>query len=325
MEVAKLFFSRVVCPHGVPKQIVSDRDPRFVSALFKAMCEWIGIEQSLSSAYHPQTDGQTERMNRILEDYLRRYVGQDQSSWGDLLPIAEFAINTSVQESTKYTPFFLNNGRHARGPLDSPAVKSLSPDEADRSGPAVKDFITGMQEALKEAKKNLLAAQSRQKAQADKARRDESFQPGQKVLLSSRNLQLKATKSRKLVPKWLGPFTVLERISSVAYRLDLPAVMRCHDVFHASLLKQYTQNGNVQPPPVPEMIDGHLEFEVERILDHRVVQIARRRSEVQYLIRWLGYGREYDSWEPQANLTNCQDIVAAYEDHVMRAGTATNR
>jgi hypothetical protein len=272
----------------------------------------------MSTAFHPQTDGQTERMNRILEDYLRRYVCDSQEKWVELLPVAEFAINNSVHESTKVTPFYLNKGFHPRTPMN--ATEGLDHDTisvTEGSAPAAAAFADRMANVLKDAKQHLRAAQDRQKAYADKSRRDLEFEVGQRVLLSSKNLMNRVRGSRKLLPRWLGPFTVLARIGQVAYRLDLPKTMQCHDVFHISLLRAYRDSGRVQPPPVPEFVDGHLEFEVERIVDHRVVR-SGRRSRVEYLVRWLGYSSDYDSWEPQSSMSNCQELVAAYEDSALR-------
>ena len=326
-EIARLFLARVVGLHGVPKELVADRDPRFTSEVWSEFCDILGIQHAKSTAFHPQSDGQTERMNRILQDYLRRYVGGLVSSWSDLLPMAELAINSAVQESTKYSPFFLNYGRHPRHPFELAEAFGQGGrplevgDRLAGSAPAVNAFAGHLAKTWKDARQHLLAAQDRQKALADGKRTDLTLQIGQQVLLSTKNLMTRVVGGHKMLPRWVGPFTVLECIGEVAYRLDLPGTMRCHTVFHISLLKVYKPSGRVQPPPPLLFEDGQLEFEVQRILDHRTRQVRPNGAGriTEYLIRWAGYSADYDSWEPQTNLSNCQDLVAAYEDYALQA------
>lgn len=153
-------------------------------------------------------------------------------------------------------------------------------------------------------------AQDRQKSYADQRRRELDFSAGDKVLLSTKNLKLKTTGPRKLFPKWIGPFIVVERIGTVAYRLELPPSMRCHPVFHVSNLQPYRSDGRVQPPPAPIEVDNDLEYEVEKILPHRDIRKGTRTVR-EFLIKWLGYGPEHNSWEPERNL-NCDELVATY-------------
>ena len=278
----------------------------------------------MSTAYHPQTDGQTEVMNRVLEDYLRSYTRSSQDQWDELLAMAEFAMNNSKNSSTNETPFYLNYGRHPRSPLalgveirkpmkgyDNPnacglgvAISRAQQPKLGQNGkplveesvPAVIRFDQRIQSALKEARECLQRAQNRQSKHADRHRRDVSFEKGDEVLLSTKNITLKHPGTRKLLPRWIGPFTTLGRVGKVAYRLDLPESMnRIHPVFHVSKLKPYKASGRVQPPPVPIEIEGELEYEVERILDKRINKQSRRRDSVEYLVKWLGYGHEHNS------------------------------
>ena len=123
-----------------------------------------------------------------------------------------------------------------------------------------------------------------------------SFEKGDEVLLLTKNITLKHPGTRKLLPRWIGPFTILGRVGKVAYHIDLPESMnRIHPVFHVSKLKPYKASGRVQPPPVPLEIEGELEYEVERILDKRINKQSRRRDSLEYLVKWLGYGHEHNS------------------------------
>jgi hypothetical protein len=286
----------------MPKELITDRDPRFTGKFFSELCRLLGVEQCMSTAYHPQSDGQTERMNRVLEDMLRHYVNPSGTDWDEFLPAVEFAVNSAWQVSVRATPFFLNYGRHPRGP-EGPRVQSAVP--------SAKVARERLHEALKEAKSCLQAAQSRQKKYADERRQELTLKEGDKVLLSTRHARLSTVSSKKLLPKWIGPFKVLARIGEVAYRLELPPTLKWHAVFHVSLLRPYVESGRVLPPPLPEIIEGEVEYVVERILAHRDVGTGKRTKR-QYLVKWAGYGPEHNSWEPMVNLTNSGDAIHKY-------------
>ena len=137
------------------------------------------------------------------------------------------------------------------------------------------------------------------------------------MLLSTTNLNLlKTGKSRKLLPRFVGPFTITDTIGKAAYRLELPSGWKIHDVFHVSLLRKFDHDGRFQPLPPPELTDDDtVEYEVEKILDHRQKKIRTAKKAVnktEYLIRWAGYGPEHDSWEPEENLTNCKEKLNEY-------------
>ena len=163
---------------------------------------------------------------------------------------------------------------------------------------------------MHQAKVNLKQAQDRQKSYADAHRRELEFSEGAQVLLRTKNLNLRSFGSRKLLPRYVGPFKVLRRIGIVAYELELPPVMKCHPVFHVSLLQPYLTSGRLQPPPIPIDVDGEPEYEVELVLLHRDVKIGKR-SRCEYLIKWVGYNHEHNSWEPE-NGMNCDELIAAY-------------
>jgi len=310
-ELAHVFVSEVFRLHGIPRELISDRDPRFTSLFWREVCRALGVKQGMSTSHHPQTDGQTERANRTLEEMLRHYVCANQDDWDRILPLAEFATNNAWQESVRTTPFMLNYGQH---PL-TPASLLI-----DTKVPAAKAFGKDMDEALQCAKQLLRAAQQRQKAYADRRTRDVHLEVGQQVLLSSKHIRLKVNGTPKLLPRWIGPFPIKERIGDQAYRLELPASLsRIHDVFHVCLLAPYRSDGRVQPPPLPINIDEEGEwFEVEAVLDRRARRIGRSRTpKVEYLIKWKGYGTEHNTWEPERNL-NAQ-ALRAYQASVAAA------
>ena len=186
---AELFMNEIFRRHGLPETIVSDRDTRFTSAFFKEICSQLGIKQNMSTAFHPQSDGLTERNNRTLEEMLRHYVDPTQDDWDLKLPCAEFAVNNSHKESTGDTPFYLNHGRHPRGPATA-AVDSIMP--------AAKEFAGKVNVAVSRAKDCLQAAQARMKRLADTHRRDLEFSIGDEVLLSSKNIRIKTHGTKKL-------------------------------------------------------------------------------------------------------------------------------
>jgi hypothetical protein len=168
-----------------------------------------------------------------------------------------------------------------------------------------------MVENLARAKASLLAARSRQKLFADENRRKVELAVGQKVLLSTINFNLAHPWTHKLLPQWVGPFEVTERIGKVAYKLDLPPNLKLHNVFHVQLLKKYQDNGKVQPPPPPIEIDDSLEYEVEQVLGHRDVKRGKGTKK-GFLIKWLGYEHKHNTWEPEKHLTRCEDLLADY-------------
>ena len=170
------------------------------------------------------------------------------------------------------------------------------------------------QKTLEKAKLWLEQAQQRQKAYSDKHRRHVKYEEGEQVLLNSRNLRLKHPGSKKLLPRWVGPFSVERRIGLVAYRLALPNSMHTvHPVFHVSRLAKYRTDGRYQPPPPPIKLEGELKYEVEKILDKRTCKVDSRRR-IEYLIHWRSYDHAHDRWEPARNLQHCQESIQAYED-----------
>ena len=330
-QAAQLFVENVFKSHGIPRTMVSDRGPQFASKFWQEFHKLLGSRVQLSTAFHPQTDGQTERANRVLEEMLRHYVSPRQDDWDKCLPLAEFAVNNSWQESVQSTPFFLNYGHHPLTPLSQ---------LVDTTVPAAKQYTEGIRTAVAAAQAAMNAAQQRQKAYADRGRRELSFSVGDKVLLSTRHLKLKhGDGATKLGPKWVGPYAVQARVGAVAYKLALPLGSRVHPVFHVSLLKPYTapNDGREEVPPPPiDTEDGQF-FEITGILKHELRKCGSRRQgtkrvpiqRMYYLVDWKGYGPEAREWVPESYLTELAlleywrgraDAPAEYAGTTLRRG-----
>lgn len=304
LETANIFLKEIIRLHGVPKNIVSDRGVQFTSKFWRELCKALNIKVCLSSAYHPQSNGQTERTNQTLEQYLRCFCSGSQDDWASLLPYAEFAYNNSVHAATNQTPFWANCGFHPT---------FLSNDVPEIAVPAVHDRIASLQANFQRIQDMLQRAQTDYKEQYDRGRRENpTFKLGEEVWLSTTNLKL-SVPSRKLGPKFIGPFPIKRIINPVAMELALPKTYRIHPVFHVSLLKPvmdstFPERGELPPPPV--RVDGENEFEVESILNCR-----KKGRQLQYLIQWKGYPPEDNSWEPAKNLHAPRLIQAFHRDH----------
>ena len=302
-DVAELFFSNIVRHHGLPKAIVSDRDRRFTSQFWQTLFKSCGTDLRMSTAYHPQSDGQTERMNRTLEEALRSYVGHDQPTWDDYLVPLEIAFNSATASSTNMTPWYFNHGYHPRLPVNTTAT----------AVPAATQFTQQLDQRIAYATSCLNKAKTRQKQQADRHRRDLRFSVGQLVRLHLQHLDLPGCPSRKLSPRFSQPLRICKIISPVAYQLELPASWKIHPVFHVSHLRPYRDPNNLVPgrasvPPPAIVTDGQDHFEIARILRHRVHPRTRR---VSYLVRWKGYAPEDDSWVLRSDL-HAPALLRAY-------------
>jgi hypothetical protein len=248
----------------------------------------------------------------VLEEYLRHYVNHSQDDWDQWLPLAEFAYNNSVHEAAGETPFFLNYGLHPRLPG---AVRT----QVQPPTPAT-EFAAKMAEIIEKAKQRLEAARGRAARIANPSRREAVFAVGDQVLLSARNIALKTPGVNKLLPKYLGPFRVAQVLSPVTYRLDLPANMKCHNVFHVGLLIEYKSDGREQPSPPPLEFDdgeGGEWYEIERVLSHRTVKVGRRQV-TQYLVQWRSLGPEFNEWRDEVGVT-----ATATDEYWARVGGRT--
>jgi Integrase zinc binding domain/Chromo (CHRromatin Organisation MOdifier) domain len=316
-DFAQVFLANVFRLHGLPLHIVSDRDPRFTSVFWQEVTTALQMARGFSTAFHPQTDGQTERMNRSMEEMLRHFITPLKGDWVAALPLLEFAYNNSKHAATQSTPFRMYTGLDPLHPASGPAERTYRV-------PAAEAFVHKMEQELARAKQCIRDAQSKMKIQADKKRQDVTFAVGDEVLLSTKNLKLKSDAPRKLLPRFIGPYKVLGLIGKVAYKLELPEQMRVHNVFHVSLLSKYVSDGKVHPLP-PQVVDGELEYEVEAITAHEVVKGGKSKGkahkpQVRFLTAWKGYGREHDSWEPGSMLEDTEALEQYLRSVAKRGG-----
>ena len=212
---ASIFLQYVYRLHGMPSSIVSDRDPKFTSQFWIELMSQLGCQKLQSTAYHPQTDGQTERVNRVLEDMIRCYCDEYTNTWDELLWPLEFAYNDSYQQSTKFTPFYLNYGRHPR----KPHTIALGLEETERNTASSK-YLDVLFRCHQAATHNMRVAQQRQAQYANKSRRVAVYKEGDRVLLSTHKLKWEGKQFKKLQPRWIGPFTVVRVIPHNAVELN---------------------------------------------------------------------------------------------------------
>jgi len=319
-RVAEVVLNRVVRIHGVPKKIISDRDTRFNSIFWKSLWQQLHTTLNMSTAYHPQTDGQTERQNRTLEQQLRNYVNIHHSDWDQYLMGLEIAYNDSIHSSTGYTPFELNNGQSPHLPIDLMTQPGQFIDN-----PTATERLKRLKEAIQSARENLLKAQQSQAKYANQHRREVIFKVDDLVLVTRESIRKDIKEQTpKLNELYMGPFKIIKVLSEVNYELDLSQTnLKIHNVFHVSRLKKYT-DGLIEFPdrtmknnrPPPEVIHDHEEFEVEEVLDKRTKRGGKYRKVIEYLIKWKGYDATETSWVELSNLTNAMEEVQEYEDRV---------
>lgn len=308
------FLQHVVAYHGLPAAITSDRGSQFVGELWERMCSLLKINRRLSTAYHPQTDGQTERMNAVVESYLRNFCNFAQDNWSEILPMAQLAIANQTAASTGFSPFFLDHGFHLETlQLVEPVTEELQQSSSGSAGARIADKLKN---ALEVAQSELAAAQERQEQYANRYRNlAPHYKPGDKVWLALHNIRT-SRPSKKLDVRQ-AKYTVLAQISPYAYRLNTPEGI--HPVFHVDLLRPAAnnpfpsqRNDDYQPPAV--LVDGEEEYQVERILDYR--QIRRGRGfQRQYLVKWTGY--LHPEWTAAHNMEN----TAALDEWEQRHGS----
>ncbi|SPC62935.1 related to Gag-pol polyprotein [Ustilago sp. UG-2017b] len=272
-QTAVLLHGHMVRLFGYPDHMVSDRGREFISGAWKAFVEQMGVKHSLSMAYHPQTDGQTERVNQVVEQYLRMYCNYEQNDWADLLDTAAFVYNNTVHNSIGVSPFFACYGWNPKAHPDIP--QRLGVNDPGRF----------------------------------EKHKDIEFKVGDMVYINCRNWKTRRP-TPKLDTRFAGPYPVQERVGRRAYRITLRANLRVHDVFRVSMLEPARISSLAQraeQPTIPSLPNEDLDFEVEALIDKR-----SHNGTTEYKVLWKGYSEEAASWEPVSNL-NCPDLIQEYE------------
>lgn len=303
-ETAELLVNQVFRLHGIPADIVSDRGPQFSSQVWRAFCRALGASASLSSGYHPQSNGQTERANQNLETALRCVCARHPASWSQHLPWIEYAHNSFSSSATGMSPFMCMFG--FQPPL-------FPAQEVEVAVPSIQEHVRRCRLVWSQARDALLRTTTRNQRLADRHRAPTpEYRPGQRVWLSSKDLPLQVD-SRKLAPRYIGPFEVDKIINPSAVRLKLPRSLKIHPTFHVSLLKPVSScalSPPAVPPPPPRVVDGHPAFTVDRILD-----VRRRGRGLQFLVDWEGYGPEERSWISRRLVLDPGLLQSFYRDH----------
>lgn len=314
-NAAYMFYRDCFRLHGLPDSIVSDRGSQFTAEFWKWMCKILQIEHHLSTAFHPQTDGQTERMNSRIEQHLRAYVNFAQDDWVRFLPSTEFAMNNHDTHITGVSPFLAVYGLHPRSGSEfsvnqtgPPTPRSVKFERSD-----AEDLVTNAIKVNKFIVDNIHYHLAEQEHQANKCRtaaRD--YNVGDYVWLNYRNIK-SLRPCRKLEFKKGGPFKIIKRVGKYAFKLELPNSVRIHPVFHTSLLSPVAIDplpGQITKPPPPLITESEYpEYEVERILGSQWVN-----NELHYLVRWKGFGPSDDENIPASQALNFKELIDEYHE-----------
>ncbi|CAA7049796.1 unnamed protein product [Microthlaspi erraticum] len=288
--VAEAFVREVIKLHGFPETLVSDRDKVFLSSFWSELFKLHGSLLHKSTAYHPQTDGQTEVVNRCLETYLRCFAGRKPTSWIQWLPWAEYWYNTSFHSSTKTTPFMAVYGREP--------PKLLRYGDTPTPNASVEELLRDRDSLLVELRENLEVAQKQMQRSANLHRRDVEYKEGDWMYLKLRPYRqgsLAKRRNEKLAKRYFGPYQVSQRIGKMAYKLQLPAQSQIHPVFHVSQLKLAIPSGE-QAQEIPPILNAELEWatEPEDLLD---VRRAENGLATEVKVKWKGLPEFESTWE----------------------------
>jgi hypothetical protein len=287
-DLAHLFYTHVYRHHNVPESIVSDRGPQFISQFWNAFCSLIGTKVKLSTAFHPQTDGQTEIMNQYIDQRLRPYVNHYQDNWAEMLPALDNAQLTLPHASIGMSPYELSHGIPPRKSFDwkEPAPPETARDKLSQA--EARKFVKSLEHAYEFVKSSMAKAQAANQQQANKKRREVDFDVGDTVYLLATNLKTDRP-SKKLADQQSGPWRVKARHGH-SFELELPSWMKIHPVFSPQLLRKAATNplpGQLEQPQPPVNITGDNEYELSAIR-----AVRKRWNRLEYQADWLGHDQD---------------------------------
>jgi hypothetical protein len=289
---------------GTPLSVVCDPDSRFrnASGEFQTTLKGLGCTVHVGTVDHHETVGLAERTIQSVKEQLRHYINATHTNWADLLLPLQSALNNGYCDTIHTTPNYLALGMHP----DQPILPNPSP-------PDDNTLRAQWLQVEREAAESLETARQRMLITANAKRRDEQFNVGDRVLLSTKHpwFQHTADGVRKLIPAWVGPYPITRVNSKVTYTLELPEDIKCDNVFHVHLLKLYHSDTRQPLPPPTTLINGHDEYAVEAVIDHRIKKLRSGPRE-EYKVAFTGYGPHCNKWLPVENLEGCKEAIADY-------------
>jgi hypothetical protein len=297
-DLAYTITRTVFSQHGIPEVIITDRDKLFNSQFWQSLTDLLGIKHKMSTSYHPQTDGQTERTNQTIEQYLRCYVNYKQDNWVQLLPIAQFAFNNN-KSVTGISPFYANYGRHPELSRESIGLKPIA-QKAQVETDKIQELHFLLKTKLDKIAKTTTETANKKRSEGP------DFQEGEMVYINTKNIKTQRP-NKKLDHTRMGPYKIKKMLGPVSYEIQLPEGMNIHSVFHKSLLEKAPPGAR----PGPVLIDTETQeplYDVERILRHK-----REKGGTRYLVKWLGYPESENTWEPTKNLP--PEMLRQYHQH----------
>lgn len=312
---ARSFFYTYCRRWGVPSRILTDRGKVFLSEFWKSLFKMMRTDLLVTTAYHPQTDGQSERTNQTVEVALRYLVNVRRADWAECLPEVEFHINNTINASTSVSPMEYLTGINART-VDVTILPSTAP--------ALENWSQRRETIRLESRDAITYAQAKMAIYYDQQHQPVSFKPGQKVYVNlQKDIGVPGYRLpndhvvRKLGPRRVGPFRVIPKIGDLVYELDLPSNWKIHKVISVAHLEPAKDDTYERvTAPVPEIVydaEGHHEeWEVEEILRSRWRDRRRKRNK-EYYIKWKGYGPEHNEWVLADDLKNAPDLIRAFE------------
>lgn len=340
-ETAKLFFKHVITKFGIPRQVITDRDTRWRHGFWEEVCRLMGMKCALTTAYHPQADGQTEIVNQGLEITLRAYIGPSRDDWTKHLDGIALAYNSTPHTSTGFSPAYLLRGytpmtaANILGGQKSIPRPLMGNNETNMRSTELMEDIRNTPQVLHEgaqammdefeanrtrAKEALLLSQVYQRRAYNNGRLTDEFEEGDLVVLNPHNLNLlreEKGRGRKLLMRYDGPFEIIRKLSPITYQLRLLASYGIHPILNIAHLERY----NRSPPTFGERdfktlnradFDQVPEYELERIVGQRLRKVKNRRIQ-EWKVRWKGYGPEWDEWKTRYKLKNAPHLLEAWE------------